>query len=153
MSGQSCWHQHHGTWGCEGLRVWSERDLESRRHGHVPHPQLDHHVGRPRRLGGEQQAELESAWSIIGSEGFPVIVFHLIILRLVWKGTHRYWEDLLFQIVKMALMVIARYNFIFTRPRLVCSTKLGAMFRGLLFSVIMLQVWINNEYSLYQSLV
>ena len=46
----------------------------------------------------------------------------------------------LVQIVKMALMVIARYNFIFTRPRLVCSTKLGAMFRGLLFSVIMLQV-------------
>ena len=40
----------------------------------------------------------------------------------------------------MALMVIARYNFIFTRPRLVCSTKLGAMFRGLLFSVIILQV-------------
>ena len=45
------------------------------------------------------------------------------------------------QIVKMALMVIARYNFIFTRPRMVCSTKLGAMFRGLLFSVIMLQVF------------
>ena len=44
------------------------------------------------------------------------------------------------QIMKMALMLIARYNFIFTRPRLLCTTKLGAMFRGILFSVIMLQV-------------
>ena len=42
--------------------------------------------------------------------------------------------------MKMALMLIARYNFIFTRPRLLCTTKLGAMFRGILFSVIMLQV-------------
>ena len=53
----------------------------------------------------------------------------------------------------MALMVIARYNFIFTRPRLVCSTKLGAMFRGLLFSVIMLQVLIERFYDLLSLLL
>ena len=53
----------------------------------------------------------------------------------------------------MALMVIARYNFIFTRPRMVCSTKLGAMFRGLLFSVIMLQVLIERFYDLLSLLL
>ena len=69
------------------------------------------------------------------------------IVLAVWEvSKDSSWLDnnfpssLVVQIVKMALMVIARYNFIFTRPRLVCSTKLGAMFRGLLFSVIMLQV-------------
>ena len=46
--------------------------------------------------------------------------------------------------MKMTLMVLARYNFLFTRPRLLCSSKLGAMFRGLLFSVIMLQCYIST---------
>ena len=63
------------------------------------------------------------------------------------------------EIMKMALMVVARYNFLFTRPRyderdyfwllslavrLLCSSKLGAMFRGILFSVIMLQCYIST---------
>ena len=65
------------------------------------------------------------------------------------------------EVMKMTLMVIARYNFLFTRPRfsmmkhsvsypalcparLLCSSKLGAMFRGLLFSVIMLQCYIST---------
>jgi len=48
------------------------------------------------------------------------------------------------QIVKMALMIIARYNYLFTRPRILCHTRLGSIFRGLLFSIIMLQVYIST---------
>ena len=60
----------------------------------------------------------------------------------------------------MALMLIARYNYLFTRPRyllitylvrpsppisrILCRTRLGSIFRGLLFSVIMLQVYIST---------
>ena len=44
----------------------------------------------------------------------------------------------------MALMILARYNHLFTRPRILCNTRLGSIFRGLLFSVIMLQVYIST---------
>jgi len=48
------------------------------------------------------------------------------------------------EVLKMALMVVARYNYLFTRPRLLCTTRLGSMLRGLLFSVIMLQCYIST---------
>jgi len=48
------------------------------------------------------------------------------------------------EVIKMALMVVARYNSLITRPRILCRTRLGTIFRGLLFSFIMLQVYIST---------
>lgn len=48
------------------------------------------------------------------------------------------------EVIKMALMVIARYNYLFTKPRILCTARVGSMFRGLLFSVIMLQCYIST---------
>jgi len=48
------------------------------------------------------------------------------------------------EVVKMLLMVVARYQASYTRPRICCTTTTGSMLRGFLFSVIMLQCYIST---------
>jgi len=48
------------------------------------------------------------------------------------------------EIIKMVLMVVARYHSLISRPRVLCTPTAGSVLRGILFSVLMLQCYIST---------
>lgn len=66
------------------------------------------------------------------------------IMCSILRSPHLWAGIAAWEIVKMVLMVVARYHSHITRPRVLCTPTAGSVLRGILFSVLMLQCYIST---------